>query len=698
MTQTLSDTPARSGKKSTKKTAPKAAKKRLITPEDMRCFIVSSDAQISPDGARVLFTRQHLGEKNEKKSNLWLVSAEGGEPRQFTTGDKDSHGRWSPDGKRIAFISGRDKPKPQLYLMNVEGGEATALTKFPEGTIRAFKWSPNGTSLAVAFREKEPDFTEEAEKKRKEEGLSEPPRVIDEAYYRLDGDGFFNGQRFHLSIVDVKTGEQRKVYDKDSMGWFSFDWSPDGKRIALTTNRDRRAILNIWNFKLLILDVQTKKTHELPNVPVGVKSSVAWSPDGKRIVYAGQDSKKTLWGCHNTHLFVVDAKNGGAKKITADCDYCLEASTLGDTAEVAFEANVKWTPDSRALLCRIGWNGDGHIAAIPAGGGEFTFLTSGKANWDFGCISDDGKRLAGVMQSHTQLVEVQLVELENGKAATRALTSFNSPLLKEVHLVKPEEKWLEAPDGTKVHCWIVKPPDFKSGKKYPAVLEVHGGPHGQYGSAFFHEFQTLAAAGYVVFFSNPRGSKGYGEAHCAAIQGDWGNKDWMDVETVKECMKRQSYVDPKRIGIMGGSYGGYMSLWAIGHTHDFTAAITDRCVSNMLSMAGSSDFPLTPDEYWVGSPWDRPEKLWQQSPIAHFKDVKTPTLIIHSEGDLRCNVEQGEQTFAALTTLNVPTRFVRYPRSTSHGMSRGGPVDLRIHRLHQILEWWEKYLKKGPRA
>ncbi|MFG0252621.1 MAG: S9 family peptidase [Phycisphaerales bacterium JB038] len=694
MTQTTATTATSNGKPTTrKKGGSRAKQRRLITAEDMKCFVLVSDVQVCPCGDRLLFTRQHLGEKNKKVNNLWLVDAEGVAPRQFTSGGADGHGRWSPDCKRIAFVSGREKPIQQIFLMEAEGGEAKALTKFPPGSIGGFKWAPDGQSLAVTFREAEPDFTQAAAKKRKEEGLSDPPRVLDDLTYRLDGDGYFGGQRFALYIVDIATGAHRKVYDKDALGWFSFDWSPSSKQIAITTNRDKRAIINIWNYKLTILDVKTKKTKDLANVPVGIKESVTWSPDGKWLAYSGQDSKKTIWGCHNMHLFVVNAMTGATKKISADSDYCLQVATLGDTAEAAFEATVRWSADSKSLLCRVGWNGNGHIASIPAKGGPFTFLTDGGANWDFGYLSADGKRIGAVMQSHTKLVEVQLVELEGARAKSKSLTDFNGAFLKEVKVAKPVEKWLTTPDGTKVHCWVMKPPNFKAGKKYPAVLEVHGGPHTQYGSAFFHEFQVLAAAGYVVFFSNPRGSKGYGEDHCAAIRGDWGNKDWIDVVTVKDYMKKQSYVDPKRLGIMGGSYGGYITNWAIGHTHDFAGAITDRCVSNMISMSGSSDFPLTPDEYWEGAPWDRPEKLWQQSPIAHFKKAKTPTLIIHSEGDLRCNVEQGEQVFSALKVLKVPTRFVRYPRSTFHGMSRGGPVDLRIHRLHQILEWWKKYLK-----
>jgi dipeptidyl aminopeptidase/acylaminoacyl peptidase len=246
--------------------------------------------------------------------------------------------------------------------------------------------------------------------------------------------------------------------------------------------------------------------------------------------------------------------------------------------------------------------------------------------------------------------------------------------------------------------WVLRPPGAGD-KKTPAVLEVHGGPHGQYGWGFFHEFQVLAGQGYTVVYSNPRGSKGYGDEHCSAIAGDWGNKDWMDIRAVIDFMRSRPYINKRRMGIMGGSYGGYMTNWAIGHTDEFAGAITDRCVSNMVSMMGSSDIMEPPDGYWEGNFWDQPETLWKQSPLRYLGAAKTPTLIIHSEGDLRCNVEQAEQVFAVLKHRNIPTRFVRYPQTTSHGMSRMGPPDLRVHRLGQILEWWERWLKgKRPSA
>jgi acylaminoacyl-peptidase len=224
------------------------------------------------------------------------------------------------------------------------------------------------------------------------------------------------------------------------------------------------------------------------------------------------------------------------------------------------------------------------------------------------------------------------------------------------------------------------------------VLEIHGGPHGQYGVGFFHEMQLLAAQGYVVVFSNPRGSKGYGEDFCAAIKGTWGRKDWEDMQAVIAWMSGLPDVDASRLGVMGGSYGGYMTNWIVGHTGAFRAAITDRCVSNLVSMFGSSDIAEEPGNYWTGNCWDDAAELWDQSPLKHLGNCTTPTLIIHSEGDLRCNVEQAEQVYMALKHLGVPTRLVRYPRSTSHGMSRAGPPDMRLHRLGQILGWWKRWL------
>jgi dipeptidyl aminopeptidase/acylaminoacyl peptidase len=292
----------------------------------------------------------------------------------------------------------------------------------------------------------------------------------------------------------------------------------------------------------------------------------------------------------------------------------------------------------------------------------------------------------------TVLDEIHVAELASDPVTTRALTDLNGPLLAERVVAKPTSHWIKSADGTRVQVWVLPPAGFKAGSKYPAVLQIHGGPHAQYGLGFFHEFQVLSAAGYAVFYANPRGSKGYGRDHCAAIRGAWGTADWVDIQAVIDFMKSQPFVKPKRMAVMGGSYGGYMTNWAIGHTDDFACAITDRCVSNLVSMFGSSDYLEPPDLYWDGNSWDRPEAMWESSPLKHLGKARTPTLIIHAEGDLRCNIEQAEQVFGVLHHHDVPTRLVRYPRSCSHGLSRSGPPDMRLHRLNQILDWLGEYL------
>jgi dipeptidyl aminopeptidase/acylaminoacyl peptidase len=671
---------------------------RPITPEDLLHLRVPADPQISPDGSTILFVEKHVGEKNDYETNLWLVAADGsraslpGEPRQFTSGKRDSHGRWSPDGAKIAFISARDKPKPQVFLMAATGGEATPLTRFPEGSIKTFKWSPDGRMLAVVFRETEADRTKEAEKAREASGASTPPQVIDDFFYRLDGDGYFGGQRFQLYIVDVATGEHR-LLRRDRAPSFDFDWAPDSSELVMAVNTSREPLTAWWKDDLLRVDAETGKSDKISDVPSGPKQAVRWSPDGRWIAFAGREGKES-WGVHNTRLYLYDVHNKRTRDLTGGEDYCLAAGTLSDSAEPSFGAQLEWSPDSRRIFTNIGWQGESHVASIAASGGSLKFHTKGRSIISLGNLSADGKRSALTLADAISTLEVAVGSFagEAGSLSTKVLTRLNAPLLEQLAISAPEPHWIESADGNKVHLWVIKPNGFKAGRKYPVILEIHGGPHGQYGETFFHEFQVLAAAGYVVVYSNPRGSKGYGDAHCTAIKGNWGQADWRDMQAVIRFMKSLPYVDIARMGVMGGSYGGYMTNWAIAHTDEFAAAITDRCVSNLVSMVGSSDLPLVPGEYWEGNSWDNTGAIWEQSPLKHFGNVNTPTLIIHSEGDLRCNVEQAEQVFVALKLRKVPTRFVRYPSTTSHGLSRSGPPDLRVHRLQQILDWWKKYL------
>ncbi len=671
--------------------------KRPIEPKDLLRFVFVGDSQISPDGDRVLFTKKIITEKNKYKTHLCTVDREG-HVTQWTQGEKScAQGRWSPDGTTIAFTSGREEPSDQIYLISTSGGEARKLTKFPEGAIGAYKWSPDGTKLAVTFRECESNRTEKSKKEREEKGESSPPWVLTDMWYRLDGDGYFGMARHKLYVVDVASGEHTMLYDRSPLGEYHFDWNPNSLELVVVHSAQARPLAELPNEQIyrVTLDGQA---WQLEGLPRGSKSEIAWSPDGKWLAYAGDEDEHDPWGVRNTRLYVVSAEGGKPRNLTADSDYDVAVGTLSDSKEASFNATVFWAPDSSGVYVSIGWHGEVQLGFVDAKNGGVQILTDGHHYCGVTNVSHDGLKFAAIYGHATKLPEIAVVESElgTGRMVPQVRTNFNGAFHDEVKVAEPEEFWLDSTDGSKLHTWVIKPIDYLEPRRYASVLEIHGGPHAQYGWVFFHEFQVLAAAGYVVVYTNPRGSKGYGESHCAAIKGDWGNKDWEDMQTVTRWMQHQPYIHPGQMGVMGGSYGGYMTNWIIGHTDEFKAAITDRCVSNMVSMSGNSDFPFNKDTYFKGCPWGDLEdirELWRMSPISYFKNVKTPTLIIHSEGDLRCNVEQSEEVFVALQMQGIDSRFVRYPQNTSHGMSRGGPPDLRLHRLGEILSWWDRHLK-----
>ncbi|MBI1755552.1 MAG: S9 family peptidase [Fimbriimonas ginsengisoli] len=666
--------------------------KRPMKPEDLMSFVFVGDPRISPDGAHILFARKHFGDKNKMLTNLWSVDMAGA-LRQWTSGESDGQGRWSPDGSRIAFVSNRDKPIAQIFAISTRGGEAVKLSKLPEGSIGDMKWSPDGRWLAFVFRETDHNWTEKASKEREEKGLSTPPRVLTDVWYRLDGDGYFLMQRYALYVIDAKTGKHKQVFTPGRFDMMSFDWSPDSRELAVACSAAKNPFAEPTNEQIFRVTLDGTSTM-LKGLPRGSKSSVRWSPDGKGIAYVGHEDDEG-WGCLNQRLYAVSADGGTPTCLTDKQDYCLSVGTLSDTKEASFDATVEWALDSKSLLVQIGWHGEVHLGRVDAAKGGIELLTDGRRHIGVGNLSADGSKIPCTFGDATHLPEVGWLDVKGKAAKLHELTLINKAALAGLLIAEPEELWLDSTDGVKVQTWVMKPVGYKTPNRYPSILEVHGGPHAQYGWAFFHEFQALAAAGYVVVYSNPRGSKGYGEEFCTAIKGAWGKKDWEDVQAVTHWMQHQPFVDAGRLGVMGGSYGGYMTNWAVGHTRAFKAAITDRSVSNLVTQGGNSDFPMRPDDYWKGCSWgnlDRIKNLWEQSPICHFEGVSTPMLIIHSEGDLRCNVEQGEEVFTALCQQNVEARFVRYPASTFHGLSRTGPPDLRMHRLGEILAWWGKHL------
>lgn len=682
------------------RTTPSRARRgarRPIEAADLLRLVAVSDAQMSPDGASVLVQRRTVGARNAYETSLWIADAAGRRAaRALTRGPKDAGGRFSPDGSTVAFVRTDAKRGVEIALVAARGGAVRTLLRLGRGVARDLSWSPCGTKLAYAWRPAEPADAPEAVKARAKAGLSTPPREIEDAWYRLDGDGYFLARRFALHVVEVRTRRSACVFDRDTLGMFSYDWAPDGSALVVAANDDPRAL---WkpaataHFVVTLRGLQGIPMR-LKGLPEGPKSNPRWSPDGMRIAYAGRAGTDDAYSTRNMELWCYDLRTQRAKSLTARADYCLQAATLTDSAEASFDPQIRWFPDGGAIFFRVGWHGSGRIASIPADGGAVALHDEPGSECAIGTFSDDGCRLAIVRSTPVQPVEAFVLEVQGGVFPATRVTRFNDALVAKLDLVEPQERWLTARDGHRVQCWVLRPRGARG--RAPAVLEIHGGPHAQYGLTFFHEMQLLCAQGYSVWFSNPRGSKGYGRAHTEAIRGKWGTKDWTDIQAVLAAMRADAQTDRSRIGIMGGSYGGYMTNWAIAHDQGFAGAITDRCVSNLVSHAGNSDHPEVPDRYWPGAPWARPQALWRASPIAHFARVRTPTLVIHSEGDLRCNIEQGEQIYTALCTLGVPARFVRYPRESSHGMSRAGPPDLRLHRLGEIVRWWARHL--GRRA
>ncbi len=660
--------------------------KRPVSIDDLLRFKLVSDPQFSPDCGRVLFGLKTIGEKLKSVNQLWVTDLTG-VTTQLTQGTASSSaGRWAPDGSGITFVSARDTDGPQLMFLPAVG-EAKALTALAEGSIGEYKWSPDSKWIAFTFRETAEEFTKKGKKERDEAGMSEAPLSTEAEWYRLDGDGYFGEQRFKLYLLNIATTEVTMINDRDAHGNYDFSWSPESDELGVIRSACEHPFREKPNDQIYRVRLDGSQS-QVPGLPVGEKQSLRWSPDGTMFAWAGNVDLEDPWGVRNTHLFTCPVSGGDVRNLTEPTDHSLTVSTLSDTKEASFGAWIEWREDSGAIHAVIGTKGETHFASVSLDG-EIDFHTSGRHLFSGNSVRNG--KVVGVFSTPTMVPEIAVVE-DLTKGEIRQLTAFNADWHAEAQVQPAEEIWLDTPDNTKLHGWVIKP---EGNGPWPAVLEVHGGPHAQYGWAFFHEFQVLAAQGYVVVYTNPRGSTGYGESHTKAIQGDWGTADWVDIQTVTKWMQEQSFIDSKRMGVMGGSYGGYMTNWVIGHTKDYKAAITDRCVSNFVSMAGNSDFPMNKDGYFKGNAWgdlDDIKELWRQSPISYFKDVTTPTLVIHSAGDLRCNIEQGEQVYSALQQSGIPTRFVRYPASTSHGMSRSGPADLRQHRLNEIVSWWKRFL------
>lgn len=668
---------------------------RPIAIEDLFRFRIVGDAQISPAGERVVFTvRRTDREKNKYFTSLWMADTTDGTARQFTgDGHCDTYPRWSPDGETIAFISDRSEPGSQIYIIHADGGEAERLTSLPEGNVTSIEWSPDGRRLAFTYRATPEERSEKAQKDRKEKGLSSPVRVHTSLNYRLDGMGYHDGSYAQIWVLDLASREA-KALTGGPWPCGMPAWSPDGTRLVFVSNRKDDADLRGMYQELWTVPADGGDLRLIP-APDGPKDSPVFSPDGRWIAYVGHTDPEDTWGGRNDRILILPSDGAdGVRDLTGETDLAVGYLTLSDMHDVGGGRMVQWSADGTELFFTISAAGSTRLCRIAAAGGRIETLTPGDCELGSFSLNGDSSIVAYTLASAISPHEVYVQSTEDASIA-RVISQVNRHLRDEVLLQMPEEIELPNGDGGTIHTWVLQPVPFAEGQRYPCILYIHGGPALQYGgrAAPFHELQWLAANGFVVVFSNPRGSAGYGEEYKRAIRGDWGNKDFADIMTVADYAADLPFVDADRMAIMGGSYGGYMTAWAVGHTDRFRCAIADRLVGNMHSMSGTTDFVWEHGKDFAGNAWDQPCDLWRCSPLKYAGQITTPLLLIHSDGDLRCPIEQAEQLFAALRWQRKTVEFVRYPVETSHGLSRNGPPDLREDRLRRNLAWLQRWLE-----
>jgi dipeptidyl aminopeptidase/acylaminoacyl peptidase len=682
----------------------------MLQSQDLLAIKLAGDCHISPDGTRVAYVLQETDkEKNEYKSSIWLAR-EGQSPVPFTAGPKDSSPRWSPDGRSLAFISNRSGSN-QLWLLSLEGGEARQLTRV-KGGVGNPVWSPDGKHLAftasLTAEGIKPDAKDEEKDlyKKHTSGV----KVITRLYYKLDGVGYFTDTRSQICVIAAAGGEPVQLTTGD------FDhaepaWTPDSQGLVFTANRMAEADFHPWQADLWFVSREGGEPTALTAFEGKTGAhGPAVSPDGKFVAFLGSDAADHGYGL--SVLYVLERATGKIRRLAERLDRGFVNEIISDMPAPA-GGKLTWSPDGHWIYGIVSDAGQVHLVKVGATSGAVAQVTGGDiAIHAFSLTPDCRKAALAVARpvSPSDLFLARLDEpqpepkvanccsvLQGGGVAMVQVSAHNDELFAGLNLPAPERFVFSAGEGhPAVDGWVLRPAGFEPGKQYPTILEIHGGPMGMYGCSFFYEFQWLAAQGYAVVYSNPRGSQGYGKEFCASIMADWGNLDYIDVmAAIETAVARFDFVDTDRLGVAGGSYGGFMVNWIVGHTDRFKAAVTMRSVVNRWSAMGTSDTGYNRIGQFGTENWWEEQNMapyLKQSPLLHASKINTPLLIEHQEGDLRCPIEQAEQLYAALRVQRKPVKFVRYP-GEFHGMSRNGKPWHRIHRLDTIADWFNQYLK-----
>lgn len=657
---------------------------RGIEAEDLYRLASVTDPRLSPDGTKAAFVHTTMSkEKNDYVSNIFVLDLPTGEYEQWTYGkDRNTAPRWSPDGKKLAFVSNRTD-KNQIYVMPVTGGEARPVTKLKNGATNPV-WSPDSKTIAFHAVVKSGEPLEATEKEEENKKKEPEPVEVTKMKYKADTVGLYTGKYQQLALLDVET-EKVELLTEEERHHTVLDWSPDGRYLVFSADysedEDFSFIQDIY-----LYDLETKEKRNLTNGQ-GLFFDGKFSPDGRYVAMIGNDftyKNATLNG-----IWLYDLENQELKNISQSWDIPVGDYVAADFQQGAVSPGIIWTGDSSGIYFTASESGSVNLYFTDLAG-NYRVVTKEEGHL-FGVSLTAGKAVATVSYP-VEPSEVYSIDLSTGKLDK--LTSFNKKALENIELSRPESFTYKSVDDWTVHGWIMKPVGFEERKKYPLILEIHGGPHTMYANTYFHEMQMLAAQGFAVLYVNPRGSHGYGQQFVDAVRGDYGGKDYEDLmAAVDYALETFDFIDETRLGVTGGSYGGFMTNWIVGHTNRFKAAVTQRSISNWISFYGVSDIGYYFNEWQHLLDKNDFEGLWKISPLRYVDQIETPLLILHSEEDLRCPIEQGEQLYIALKHRRKTTKLIRFPKS-NHELSRSGIPNLRMRRLHYIKDWFIEYLSK----
>jgi dipeptidyl aminopeptidase/acylaminoacyl peptidase len=684
------------------------AERRPITEKDLFTLVWVADPQISPDGTQVAFVRVTADEtKDQYDSAIWLVRTDGVEPaRQITSGARDTTPRWSPDGRRLAFVraaekDGRAQP-PQIFVMSMLGGEARAITDLPRGANNPV-WSPDGRTIAFSSGTRPDDLEKQDEKpasRRGEKPRETDVKVITEAVYRANGVagwGYVDRDRpshvWTIALPD-STGEPARPKRLTS-GQFAagnHSWSRDGSRVYFVSDRRTEAYYYPRDSDLYEIAASGGDATRLVSID-GTIGPYALSPDGKRLAFVGALHGNPERSYSQPDLFVVDLPSGAPRNLTASYDFDINGSIGGDQRAPRGQqpSAPVWSRDGRFIVIRAGEYGNAHLTQVDVERGAKESLVNNPGDVMSYTADPSGLKFAFVLSTATALGDLYVADGETGAKPAR-LTSFNDELFTQLTMNQPEEIWYTSFDGKKIQGWILKPPGFEAAKKYPLILQIHGGPHAAYGNTFTHEFQWMAAKGYVVLYTNPRGSSNYGQEFGNIIQFRYPGDDYRDLMAGVDEVLKKGYIDESRMGVTGGSGGGLLTNWVVTQTTRFKAAVSQRDISDWSNFWYTADFTLFTPTWFRKAPFEDPADFAQRSPITHVAKIQTPLMFILGDEDWRTPpAAGGEELFRALKYLKRPTVMVRFP-GENHELSRSGKPWHRVERLQHIVGWFDKWL------